>query len=61
MNAAQARESQIGPPSEPIDIAKFIQSAVDIMSREAFPCDVFTFSEQREPLPDEMDLAAECR
>ena len=47
-------ESHFGPPSELIDIAKFIKSAVDLGS-----CDVFSFAAEEHETPG--DVVAECR
>lgn len=58
MNAHAARESHLGPPSEPVDVAQFIQSAVDLGTRVPSPCDVFSFV--NEELVEDQLMAAEC-
>ncbi|KII92802.1 hypothetical protein PLICRDRAFT_37596 [Plicaturopsis crispa FD-325 SS-3] len=39
---AHAHESHFGPPSQPIDVAQFIQSAVALKTRDTKPTDVFS-------------------
>lgn len=72
MNAgmAHAHESRFGPPSEHIDIQKFIQTATDIESNDTNPTNVFSTSPEslfqleswKQLSTDQQnDVADECR